>query len=334
MVVTIKKVSYAQKSTDNSPKDITIELEEQCIDKSGGCKSKNQSFFIDDEDLGKGVGRYEITYYGSPKIIIDKLAFTYPVSKEQHQHIKDICQGMCEFSDLDKYYKHNHFLNVNGHVLKISFEPHIKTHNYLRIEYNPAKHECNKKILAIMRKLLPNGIDKGKLRISRIDIAQDYPCIKPEHLMMYAEAFSVSRVYTDSNGKIEAIYIGSPNSTIQHKGYDKAKEQQKKGKSTPQRTRIEVSIRKVSYEELMTINPFKELQLFYSPASNNPFFKQAKLQGLQKALRQLTKKKKEQQKAVLIKLICPWWSPNKVLPKYLIKVSNIGLFNSLKYTPK
>lgn len=333
MVVTIRKESYAQKSTDSSPKDITIELEEQYINKSGGYKSKNQSFFIDDEDLGRGIGRYEITYYGSPKIIIDKLAFTYPAPKEQYQNIKSICQGMYAFSDLDKYYRYNYMTNINGHALKISFEPHDKSYNYLRIEYNPANHKSNKKILKVMRQLLPDGIDKKKIKISRIDIAQDYPCIKPKHLMMNAVGFSSSTVFTDSDGNIETIYLGSPSSKIQHKIYDKTEEQQNKGNSMPQHTRIEVSIRKVSYQDLMLLNPFEKLQLFYAPRSNSPFIQKAKSEGLQEALRQLTKKKREQQEAMLIKLICAWWSPSNVLPKYLIKISNIGLFNSLKYIP-
>jgi len=335
-MITIKqKVKPAKEMGDKVPNDITIELEEQYNNKSGSYKTKEKEFFVNDVDLGKGLGRYKITFIGTPKIIIDKLAFTYPAPKEQHQNIKNTCKDMYAFSDLDKYYAHNYFLNINGHVLKISFAPHNKSYNYLRIEYNPAKHKCNKKILEIMKKLLPNGMEKIKIRISRLDIALDYPCIKPKHLMVNAKGFSLSKVYTDSNDNIETNYIGSPNSKIQYKVYDKTKEQQSKGKIITQHTRIEASIRKVSYQELMIINPFEKLQLFYSISSNKKTLIQtAKTHGLQQALTLLTKKKRILQEVRLKELACGWWIPNDILPKYLIKINNINLFNRLEHHPE
>jgi Replication initiation factor len=302
-------------------------------------ESKKTTFVID-EKIGQKTSYFKITFIGNPLPKIDKLTFTYPIKNiESQSHIRDFCKGMNNNKKLDHLYQYNYWLKINDSIIRLSFKPHSKENNFLRIDYNPFKLKGNEKELEeLLNQLIPDGLDKEKIKVTRLDIALDYPLICPRHIMVKGNQYKVSQNYCDGVGTIETHYVGSHKSKVQYVIYDKTQEQKGKGKATQhQTTRIEIRLRNVSLTELKETNPFVNLQVFHIPRPIGVkdyvwafFLSYAQTYGLQAALRKIPKQDIQKFIARLKEIMCQWWNPKQLVDNYTKQIQQISLFDSNK----
>jgi hypothetical protein len=92
----------------------------------------------------------------------------------------------------------------------------------LRIDYNPAKHD-----LAAVDGL--SRFLRGHWRMTRSDVALDYFGIDLGDALFLHDSLRVTKVYRGKDGRVETVYLGSPDSAKQLRIYNKGRERRAKG---------------------------------------------------------------------------------------------------------
>lgn len=320
---------------------VTIKLKEKPIIYNypyKGIGNNILSFYIS-EKKGQKETYYNMKYIGIPRPKIDKLGFTYPVNDKKEQ---DFISG--NLSDLynDHYnmttyqcnqYKNNYnYKTKNGANINIACNPFNTKLNFIKLSYNPHKLGSNQdELKKILIQLFPHGINLENANITRFDVALDYHDIKPNQIMVKATKYKLSRTCCNGAGNIETHYLGTHNSNIEYCIYDKTLQLKKEGViSKEQITRIEARIRYKTLQELKSINPFDNLQIFWARPPigikdhNWAFFLHySQTYGIQTALKIIPKQDKKYYQDRLNDLTCNWWNPEKLVSIYQVQINNL-----------
>jgi len=196
-------------------------------------------------------------------VSIDKISVVYPApvpnkySRYEWEMILDgILQGKARDVEVKGYddkalYKRN--FSVNGGEFYVSFaRGGDKEKDSVRFEFNPAKGFSN--IFSLLRALPLHEFGTGK--ITRLDFAVDYL----KHLDPLAFYDKNKRKYGLFGGEDgpETLYLGSPNSEVRFRVYNKAKELYEANgfKVDFPVWRVEAEVRG---EENLKTNPFRNL---------------------------------------------------------------------------
>jgi hypothetical protein len=264
-------------------------------------KEGNRKSFVIEDELNQKAVLYKITYYGVPQPKIDKCSFTYPIQcKKAQKHIEQYCKKFEKDFTLVEIYQYGYGLLINNSVIRIHFKPKYQSHNFIRLEWNPAKligYEYELKIL--INELIFN-FDSELVKVSRLDAAIDYSFIKPKYFIFRANGIKKIKTYTDKSGLLETFIMGSQKSQIQFVIYDKTKQLFKCGSivTKQQIMRIEARLKYKSLLQLNNINPFARIQIFYVQLNQN-------IDSL---------------------ILSEWWQPDQLYPKYQHKLQELTQF--------
>ncbi len=189
-------------------------------------------------------------------LIFDKMAITVPINIRKRKLLLNKINTILSSSDykIKVYgpnggrYKNNYQVTIHNKItIELSMYPINKSHNFLRLEYNPAKlrKEGRKKLRTFLIKLL--GIDCVKsiyfeASVTRLDLTLDIYDMEPD-LYTYKKRVKQSDIFRQDNGDIASQVIGSNNSDTRITMYNKHLEQGEECKTNYQR--IEVRLRRL-----------------------------------------------------------------------------------------
>ncbi len=235
-------------------------------------------------------------------LILDKVAITMPiVENERMPLLKRINDPeLCEPYNRKVYrsggrYKNNYQFTIHeGNKIELAMYPIKKSHNFLRLEYNPTKlgKEGRKELRSFLIKLL--GIDLVKTiyfeaRVTRLDLTLDVFDMEPD-LYLHKKRIEQSQIIRE-DGIMASQILGSDESDIRITMYNKSLEQGKKSKANHQR--IEIRIRSLNavmadlsdtlLSQINALN-FFNADFLTDARFNKKFKREAKAQGLNAAL--------------------------------------------------
>lgn len=245
------------------------------------------------------------------RLIFDKITFTFPIDEDKRQSLLERINDPSFYESYNrKVYKHTggryknnyQFTIHNGNTIELSLYPINKSHNFIRVEYNPTKlgKEGRKALRTFLIKLL--GIDIVKTiyfeaTVTRLDLTLDVFNMEP-NLYIHKNRVHQSEIFrVDGTNNISSQVLGSDNSNCRVTMYDKHLEQgQQKGKNNNYQ-RIEVRLRKLNCTmahlsddllvEIEALN-FFHADFLTDGRFSKEFKREAKAQGLNFALTTLT----------------------------------------------
>lgn len=227
----------------------------------------------------------------------------------------------------------------------IQIDPYRRGHNYMRLEFNPAK--LGESGCSVLREFLEGllGTDYTDAirgcRITSIHFAIDLYRLNIENISVFKRTRVGSHAYFTEEGKLSSLTLGSLKGGTCIYIYDKEREQRDKGRpsiATP-KTRIEIRLRpKCSPQELQSIaNLFDELTIveyrslsdFSSEHAWIWFLDSCRTRGTTAALALISDPKTRRRWANRIREIAPpaWWNPTAIWDQLGDALSRVQLFN-------
>jgi hypothetical protein len=252
------------------------------------------------------------------KIIIDKIGFTLPIDKDKRLDLiskinnlgfyKNYKRKVYKGSDAGRYKNNYQFEVFNGITIALSLYPVNTTHNFLRVECNPARlnKEGRKNFRSFFKKLLGEEVgDKIFLesRVTRIDLTLDVYDMEPnifihKNRVEHSEIIKIKEqdliVNIEDQELILTQIIGSDRSSCRITMYNKNIEQGIACDSNYQRIEIRLRNLGCSLADLSDdlLEEFEKINFFKSDFLNDKrfskrFCKQAYKKGLNAALSDL-----------------------------------------------
>ncbi len=207
---------------------------------------------------------------------IDKLSLTSPVPTEKHEEVvlnseALVQDGYAKNGGYSSIYERSFECLVGGHKTKLylQLEPRgkfIKTHNFLRVEFNANKANLGE-VKQILDSLLPSGYQRimkaGK--VTNCEVATDINWLHMSQTIIHYPNFIKGSLHYSSDN-IETINIGSCTSDNSVKAYDKTLQLIATGQ--PAKSGIYNDVTRVEF----TLSGFNK-PLEYLPNLPNPFEK-------------------------------------------------------------
>ncbi len=256
-----------------------------------------------------------------PSVLIDKLSGTLPVPSKFRMRVKNrLLEGMKYFKSKNIVAKHyanqerygNNFKfklptdTMEGVFdLKISIYPMNKSHNFLRIEFNPNTlgSKGGQKIMKILTKVL--GADLAATlftegRLTRLDLALNVRKYLG-NCFIYMKGLRQASIFLGDDGAVESQVLGSPASSKRLTLYNKTAEQCLPDTGDKHWWRLEFVLRNLECSvagiDRELLKPFQQIS-FYSRellddgSFDLPFLQQVKEHGLNSALHPLDRNTK------------------------------------------
>ncbi|MDP2904410.1 MAG: hypothetical protein Q8N96_15100 [Methylovulum sp.] len=194
------------------------------------------------------------------KLIIDMIAFTSPIKDKKKMSLINRINSpdLKESYKIKVYgsnygrYNNNYKVEIyDGNSIELSMYPINKSHNFIRIKYNPAKlgKVGRKKLRRFLIKLL--GLDILKTlyfhaTVTRLDLTLDVFNMEP-NLYIHKSKVSRSAIFRAKNGDIASQIVGSDQSDCRVTMYDKTLEQgHKENGRSANYQRIEIRMRELN----------------------------------------------------------------------------------------
>lgn len=260
------------------------------------------------------------------KLLIDMIAFTLPIIEYKRESIrnrindpqfhKQYKRRVYPKTFRKRYNNKYEFSIYNGTIVKLEIYPIKKSHNFLRLEYNPnnLKRQGRRELRLFLIKLLGIKIMKTiyfQAVLTRLDLTLDIYNMEP-NLYMHKNRAIQSSNFPGHDGNPSSQIIGSDSSNCRITMYDKTFEQQAKGKGKVHNganyRRIEVRRRKLNctMNELddRLLNDFDKLNFYNSKFFGDDkfsmrFLNNVKKDGLNTALSKLDDNKRRRYKRYL-----------------------------------
>jgi hypothetical protein len=173
------------------------------------------------------------------ELIFDKVAFTLPVIKEKRLKLIDRINNPDFYEEYNRKvygrnkgrYKNNYQFTIDGNNINLSVYPRNKHHNFLRVEFNPAKlgKTGMVKLRNLLTKLLGLKVVKTiyfHASLTRLDFTLDVFDMEP-NLFIHKPKVEVSEIFrNDDTDEIESQIVGSDASNCRVTMYDKTRERQ------------------------------------------------------------------------------------------------------------
>ena len=221
-------------------------------------------------------------------LFIDKLYITFNLPKEQQQKAIDTFleaedNGWLSNAFIKKSaYTHNWYMSTDNPIgdgaVLFQCKPKAPSHNFLRIEFNPAKADLAS-IKTFFDQFVPGGysdlVSKGTC--NRIDLTVDVSFLDATEIIASYPKMKTEK-HIGKGGKTESKYLGATGSNKQIVIYDKRAETIAKNKKKPaglkkpvpkhKLLRVEMRLLKLgkSLKELVGLeNPLKDLTLIAFP---------------------------------------------------------------------
>lgn len=248
-----------------------------------------------------------------PSVLIDKLSVTLPVPSKFRMKAKNrLLDGMKYFKSMNIVAKHypnqerygNNFKfelptdTMEGVFdLKISIYPMKKSHNFLRIEFNPNTlgSKGGQKIMKILTKVL--GADLAATlftegRLTRLDLALNVRKYLGNYFI-YMKGLRQSSIFLCDDGAVESQVLGSPASSKRLTLYNKLVEQCLPDTGDKHWWRLEFVLRNLECSvagiDRELLKPFQQISFYHHELLDDECFDQSFLQqvkehGLNSAL--------------------------------------------------
>lgn len=205
-------------------------------------------------------------------LLVDKISLTLPSTTEVHDAIVENLYELqfndenverVIYGDLLKNYLYAIKLNFDsGEHCTTQYSPRRRRTNFVRIEYNPSKVEPEdiRYLYTLLQACIPDFSESLlRARITRLDLAFDLPVIEVSRILVFDTPRKlVSRTF-QTNGKLNALSIGSQESDRFLLVYDKGLERAIRGE------RIVAQITTRFELRLKDLNGWSELQLISNP---------------------------------------------------------------------
>ena len=276
-------------------------------------------------------------------LFIDKLAMTLGVKKShQKDFIKRYAESIEQEYGSNSYSGKGYAVNKKvydsaGETIFFQLAPYKESISFFRIEYNPSKVMADE-LLPLLDYLLDGCVDDlwKYGRVTRVDITTDVTRLPTHRLGFYYPGTTLSSIKLKKN-MMQTAYLGSQGSPLQFAFYDKVAQMKDANGKKPacykeelpehDVTRIELKFRpkKIAFKDLyMLENKFQKLQLLYLTADPNEpkdtlssfvwlVFQLSRGHGLQSALYNLPKYKRDEVKAQIVALsLTKWWQPEQL----------------------
>lgn len=299
-------------------------------------------------------------------LFIDKLYITLNIPKEHQQKaIQDLLaaenNGWLSNAYMKKSsYTNNWYMSTDNPIgdgaVLFQCQPKKESHNFLRIEFNPAKADMAS-IKTFFDQFLPGGysdlVSKGTC--NRIDLTVDVSFLDATEIIAFYPKMKTEK-HIGKGGKTESKYLGATGSNKQIVIYDKRAETIAKNKKKPaglkkpvpkhKLLRVEMRLLKLgkSLKELVGLeNPLKDLTLIAFPGVLSAaaydltwklFLRVCDNEGTAAALSYLSSEDKKLFEERLKKEgRTDWWKPEKIwlgFPATIDKVLNVKGFSLLQ----
>jgi len=211
------------------------------------------------------------------ELIFDKITFTLPIEEDEREALlvrvnePDFYQNYKRkvYRKTGGRYKNNYQFEIHdGNTIELSLYPINKSHNFLRVEYNPAKlgKDGRKALRKFLLKFLTVNLVKTiyfHAKVTRLDLTLDVYNMKP-NLYIHKNRVKQSELHRDDD-VITSQIIGSDKSNCRITLYDKNIEQGNTDSGTTYH-RIEIRLRALDCSmhqlDANLLNEFAELNFF------------------------------------------------------------------------